>query len=898
MNKKIDLQKDGLTARQVAQSRTIHGENRLSRQKKKSLPQSFLESFGDPIIKILLIALAVNVLFLFREANWFEVIGIGVAILIATLVSTLSEHGSEAAFEKMQEDAARTNCRVLRRGGLVDLPVEELVVSDLVLLQPGDRVPGDGRLLEGTLEVDQSALNGESKEAKKFVDSRYESDAPSFLNPLLLFSGTVINSGDAWMEVTQVGDQTFFGKIGAELQQDHRESPLKIRLGELAKSIGRIGYAAAALTAISYLFRAVLMENNFDQALILETVTTPTLIIEHLIKAITLAVTVVVMAVPEGLPMMITVVLSANMKRMRADNVLVRRLVGLETAGSMNILFTDKTGTLTRGKLEVTHLLTGDASIASHKEFTRKSTSLTPILHAAILNNTAAILQGGVAMGSNATDRAVLAFANALPLSQKSQPLKKIATLPFQSETKFMATSVRGQDGKSRTLIKGAPEKILPQCKQFYTQSGAVTPLSSGRQRELNDQMNHLASHAVRLIAIAVGDVTVSPSSQKNVLQNLTLVAVLGIRDDLRPEAFAAVREVQGAGIQTVMITGDAPMTATAIAREVGILRSEQDVVLSSTEMQGLSDDALSALLPRLRVVARALPSDKSRLVRIAQQKDLVVGMTGDGVNDAPALKAADIGFAMGSGTEVAKEAGDIVILDNNFLSIVKAVSYGRTIFKSIRKFIIYQLSICMCAVLVTIMGPLIGVAFPITIIQMLWINIVMDTLAGMAFSGEKPRKAYLSEPPKRRDEPILNRYMKGQIAWSSIYSSLLCIFFLRSPSVDRLIASHTGTQAEVYKMTAFFALFMFLAIFTSFCSRTHSLNLMDHLAANKPFLFIMGLVSVIQLGILYYGGVIFRTVPLPVPLIAIIIVAAMSVIPVDLLRKKLIRNTVGVLGT
>lgn len=898
MQKTINITTDGLTTKQVAQSRKIHGENKLSQQQKKSLPQSFLESFGDPIIKILLLALGVNVLFLFREANWFEVIGIGVAILIATLVSTLSEHGSEAAFEKMQQDAARTNCRVLRKGGLLELPVEELVVSDLVLLQPGDRVPADGRLLEGTLDVDQSALNGESKEAKKFVDPRYDSTVESFLHPQRVFSGTVVTAGDAWMQVTQVGDQTVFGKIGLELQQDHRESPLKIRLATLAKSIGRIGYAAAALTALSYLFRTIVIANQFEPDKMLQTLRTPVLMVEHLMKAITLAVTVIVMAVPEGLPMMITVVLAANMKRMRRDHVLVRRLVGLETAGSMNLLFTDKTGTLTRGKLEVTHLLAGDASLMTHKQYTKQVTALTPILYEAIQQNTAAILQGGVAMGSNATDRAILTFSTALPMRKKMPVLQKLGSIPFDSQTKWMATTVRAEDGEIRTFFKGAPEKLLPHCTQYHAPSGGVTPMSSARRAALQDQMNQLASQAVRLIAIAVGSVPISGGAPQQMLHNLTLVGVLGIRDDLRPEAFAAVREVQGAGIQTVMITGDAPVTATAIAREVGILRSPQDLVLSSSEMQGLSDEALGTLLPRLRVVARALPSDKSRLVRIAQQKELVVGMTGDGVNDAPALKAADIGFAMGSGTEVAKEAGDIVILDNNFLSIVKAVSYGRTIFKSIRKFIIYQLSICMCAVLVTIMGPLIGVAFPITIIQMLWINIVMDTLAGMAFSGEKPRKSYLAEPPKRRDEPILNRYMKGQIAWSSIYSSLLCIFFLKSPMVDRVIAEHAGRAAEAYKMTAFFALFMFLAIFTSFTARTHSLNLLDHLAANKPFLLIMGLVSVIQLGILYYGGVLFRTVPLPLSLIVMVILTAMTVIPVDLIRKKLIRNTVGVLGT
>lgn len=888
MQDRIDFTQQGLTEEQVRQARQKYGENRLSKHKRKHLFVSFLESFGDPLIKILLIALAVNIIFVFQHANWVELVGIAVAILLATLVSTLSEHGSESAFERMQEEASHVNCRVMRSHGLVEIQMDEIVVGDIVWLQSGDRIPADGIIIYGALDVDQSALNGESKEAKKtphHLSSHEVENNDEFLNPAALFSSSIVCAGEAYMRVTQVGDQTFFGKIGAEIQTETRESPLKLRLGELAKSIGRIGYTAAIFTALAYLFNVLVLDHQFDTARMMVTLRQTDVMVMHLVKAVMLSVTVIVMAVPEGLPMMITVVLSANMKRMLKDNVLVRKLVGIETAGSLNILFTDKTGTLTKGKLEVTHFIVGDGTVFSKQELYQKQLKLKQTLHDAVYYNTAAAMQGNAAIGGNATDRAVLEFV--AQLNSEVKNVTKLDTLPFTSDTKFMTTTVSGD--LNATLIKGAPEKILPYCTQYYHQNGTTSRFVN--QAEINAQMTKFAQQAIRLIAVAVGD---SSLRGKTSLQNLKLVGLFGIRDDIRPEAISGIRQVQSAGIQTVMITGDAPTTATAIARDIGLLTSPQDVVITSAELKTMSDQEIDQILPRLRVVARALPGDKSRLVRIAQNKELVTGMTGDGVNDAPALKQADIGFAMGSGTEVAKEAGDIVILDDNFFSITKAISYGRTIFKSIRKFIIYQLSICMCAVGVTVIGPLLGIDFPITVIQMLWINIVMDTLAGMAFSGEKARKKYMQEPPKKRNEPMLNGYMKGQIAVGSIYSTILCLVFLKGDFFQNLI----GMEDYLYKLTAFFALFMFLAIFTSFCARTHSINLFENLSHNQPFLLIMGLVTVIQLFILYYGGNIFRTVRLEQADLLLIVLIAATVIPVDILRKLVIRKTVGVAGT
>jgi plasma-membrane calcium-translocating P-type ATPase len=883
----------GLTKEEVKQSREKYGENRISNKKRKGFFHSFIESFGDPIIKILLIALAINIIFLFKQSSWLESVGIGVAILLATFVSTISEYGSESAFEKLQEEAARIECRVQRAEGLLQIPINEIVVGDIILLQPGDRVPADGILLEGSLDVDQSSINGESKEAKKYPQQNLQKPnwgMVDFMDPRLVFSGTVVCAGEGFMQVVQVGDKTYYGRIGVEIQEETRDSPLKIRLKELAEGIGKFGYVAAACTAFAYFFNNILLYCKFEPALILSMCSSWKIMFPHIIKACTLAVAVIVMAVPEGLPMMITVVLSANMQRMLRDNVLVRKLVGLETAGSINILFTDKTGTLTCGKLDVTNFVSGNGKVWKKSEVGVNRIKLWEILHDSIKYNCSAVLNGKSAIGGNASDRAMLEFVSNIQNSNRK--INIVDVIPFSSDLKYMSTTIIGD--WNATLIKGAPEKILPYCRKYYDEAGMVLPITNTSRIEYI--YKQLTEKAVRMIAVAVVDPAGNKTSiqKNNGFDNLILVGLIGIRDEIRPEAIKGVNDVQHAGIQTVMITGDSTPTAFAIASEIGLIKNNNDIILSSDEMKTMSDEHLSSILPDLRVVARALPTDKSRLVRIAQSKGLVVGMTGDGVNDAPALKLADIGFAMGSGTEVAKEAGDIVILDDNFISISKAICYGRTIFKSIRKFIIYQLSICMCAVGITVIGPLIGVDSPITVIQMLWINIVMDTLAGLAFSGEKARSSYMNEPPKARREKIINLYMKNQIAVNSIYSTLLCLFFLKSTVLERVFQFPNN----LYKMTAFFALFMFTAIFTSFCSRTHKMNLLDYIAVNKPFLWIMGIVTVIQIMIIYFGGSIFRTVRMDFKHLILVIMLAFTVIPVDFIRKTILGRKTDYMGT
>jgi calcium-translocating P-type ATPase len=571
--------------------------------------------------------------------------------------------------------------------------------------------------------------------------------------------------------------------------------------------------------------------------------------------------------------MMITVVLSANMRRMMKDNVLVRKLVGVETSGSLNILFTDKTGTLTQGKLAVTAFITCTGKVVDAKRLIKTGLYKDVALNCGCNNSSQYVKK--TAVGGNSTDRALMEFVGGGIDTSRQKGL----VMPFDSAKKYSFTEIIDND-KKLVLVKGAPEVLLPACINALGENGGVGSFDAAAVKRA---MVEQAEGRSRLLALC----QCSNITDARSLKNFTLVGLLCIKDEIRKEARAAVREVVGAGIQVVMVTGDNRVTAESVARASGLLglKNPDELVLTSSELNVLSDDEVKKILPSLRVVARALPSDKSRLVRISQEIGLVAGMTGDGVNDAPALKKADVGFAMGSGTEIAKEAGDIIILDNNIASIAKAILYGRTIFKSIRKFLIFQLSINLCAVLVSIIGPFIGFETPVTVIQMLWINMIMDTLAGLAYAGEPPLPEYMKEPPKKRRAQIINRYMASQIAWSGVYTTILCILFFKLPFFNVFFR---GEQR--YLLTGFFALFIFAGVFNSLSARTYRLNLLAHIVKNKVFLLVMAMVSVIQISLIYFGGRVFRTTGLTVPELTLILCLASTVIIADLARKIVLR--------
>ena len=856
----------GLSNEEVELNRKKYGTNSITNVKSKGFFRLLLESLGDPIIKILLVALAVKVVFLFQDSNYFETLGILIAIFLASFISTISEYGSEAAFRRLGEESAKILVKVLRNGKVIEIPLEEVVKNDIIVLQSGDRIPADGYLLKGELRVDESSLNGETKEAKKYPPL----NPNNLQDQNKLYRGSVVYNGDAYMLVTEVGDKTLYGALAKELGESAPISPLKLRLQGLAKFISKIGYCGAALVTISYLFSVIVIDNNFNPELIMNTITDFRVMANHLIYALTLSVTIIVVAVPEGLPMMITLVLSSNMKRMLKSNVLVRKLVGIETAGSINVLLTDKTGTLTKGKLEVSEIISADNIHYKNIEKIKQNKKYyEEIYNNLYYNNESKFNDKGDAFGGNTTDRACLSFL------KTDEKIKRriIDKTPFNSESKYSTATL--DNGK--TYIKGAAEKLLPNVNYYLNHQGEEKILLN--RKLITNMADSLTKKGIRVLVLCY--------SKDKEIKNLVFLGLIAIKDELRDEAKEGVSLIRSAGINMIMITGDAKETAESIASDAGLLDKE-DIVLTSEELAKLSDEEIKKIAGNLKVVARALPTDKSRLVRILEEMDLIVGMTGDGVNDAPALKKANVGFAMGSGTEVAKEAADIVILDDNILSISKAILYGRTIFKSIRKFIIYQLTVNMCALILSIIGPFIGINTPITIIQMLWLNMIMDTFSGLAFSFEPALKSYMYEPPKPKSEPIINSYMIGEVLFTGLYSAILCILFLKLPIVKEFI--RVGEDYK-YLMTAYFALFIFIGIFNAFNARSERINILANLSKNKVFIAIILFIISVQIYLIYHGGDLFRTYGLKANEFFIVLLLAATVFPVDFLRKIFLRR-------
>lgn len=905
----------GLSDKEAAESKQKYGDNSMTEQASESFWDKLKDNLGDPMIKILLVALGVNVLLWILglvgviksgAPEWYEPLGILVAIMLATLVSTISEYNNESAFQKLQEEASRIMCKVYRNGDITEVAINDIVVGDAILLQAGDKIPADGIVIDGDLKVDQSVLNGESREAKKIAVPEGWTDTDEntdFDSEYKVYRGAVVCSGNAVMQVTVVGDKSVYGKIASELQtEDDRDTPLKVKLGNLANGISKFGYIGGIAIAVAMLIKTFFLDPDFS--FMVENAFNWVGVLEAVINAVMIAVVVIVMAVPEGLPLMIAIVSAQNMGKMLKDNVLVRKVAGIETAGSLNILFSDKTGTITKGKLEAVSFITGD--VQEFKSINELGDGLHDMLSLSIQHNTLSMVSGEGSerrvIGGNATERAILGFDID---GTKKDGITAVGNIPFNSTNKYSATQI---DGARRiTLIKGAPEKILQRCATYYDMNGEKQPFDMNK---LNAKIDELANRAIRVLAIATSDDALGEEALPDG-NNWTLVGAVGIRDEVRPESVTAIREVKGAGVQVVMITGDRKETAVAIAKEAGLLEKDTDVVLTSDELAKLSDEEIKEKLRDIRVIARALPSDKSRLVRLAQELDLVAGMTGDGVNDSPALKKADVGFAMGGGTEVAKEASDIVILDDNFNSIDKAILYGRTIFNSIRKFIIFQLTINVAAVLISFICPLLDLESPLNVIQILWVNLVMDTLAALAFGGEPALSRYMQEKPKKRTEPIISKNMMSEIivgaGWTFALSLAMLIlgtfaFDKNVPGVS--ILEHFGWIRETaeglgshaYLHTAYFAFFILVAVFNGFNARTEKMNLFDNLSKNKGFLTVFGIITLVQIAMTYIGlavpavGEILGCHGLNLTEWLVVLVMSISIIPIDLIRKAIVK--------
>ena len=846
----------GLTDEEVVKSRNKYGSNEIKKTNNNSFFKLLLESLGDPMIKILLIVLGIKVVFLFAEFDWFETLGILIAIFIASLISTISEYGSNKAFQKLLENNNQKMVKVKRNGKLCLISINDIVVSDIVYLSNGDYIPADGEIIDGSILIDESSINGESRETYK--DSKLSGEKRK------VYKGTIVTSGECIVKVCSVGVNTLFGKIAKEVQEKSSDSPLRIRLKHLASIISKIGYVGAFLVFFSYLFSSIVIANNFNLNLIIDCVSNVSLMIDYVIYALTLAVTIIIVSVPEGLPMMVALVLSTNMKKMIKKNILVKKMVGIETAGSLNVLLTDKTGTLTNGKLSVYGIINYQDKLFNNDVELYKYPKYYNIVGNSIVLNNDAVISDNKIINGNSTDKALISFMNYI---SDEKIIKKES---FDSDKKYSLVETNNY-----IYYKGAPEVLIPKCKYYLNND----------VEDSNVDFDYLNRVIAKYMHKGYRVISLCYKNKSN--NNVVYVGSVLLKDEIRKDAKEGIKLIKSSGVKMIMVTGDSLDTALFISKELNLL-SDDDIYLTSSDLSLMSDDEIKSKINKIKVVARAKPHDKSRLVKIIKEMNLVVGMTGDGINDAAALKKCDVGFAMGSGTDVAKEASDIVILDDNINSISMAILFGRTIFKNIRKFIIFQLTMNICAMSLSIIGPFIGISTPVTVMQMLWINMIMDTLAGLAFAYEEPLLSYMDEKPKSKNEPIINKYMYEEIVFTGLYSSLLCILFLKIPFVKSLIRYDVNDK---YFLTAFFALFVFMGIFNAFNTRTNKYNLFYKIKNNKVFLIIFMLVAIMQIYFIYYGGIIFRTYGLNLKELLIVLGLAFSVVPVDLFRKFIFSN-------
>lgn len=861
---------NGLNNEEVKANRETYGSNKIIEAEPKKFWKEWVANFEDPMLKLLVgITILMAIIAVLGFTEWFEVIGILVSVSIVTLISTKTTMTSDSEYRKLKENNSHEECKVYRNGKVEIIDVNDIVVGDLVIVQSGEKIHADGYLYQGNIKIDNSALNGESIEVSKIGLSgiTYDFEQGDMTDSHMLLRGALAVDGEGVMKVLKVGMNTMMGEMAKEMSEDEIDSPLKVKLTKLAEQISMFGYIGAVVIGLAILGNSIL-SMGFN-----EWIGQPIpLMIKDVLNAVLVAITIVVMAVPEGLPLMIAIVLMQNTSKMLKHNVLVRKAVGIETAGSLNILFSDKTGTITKGKLEVVNFIDYDGNSYEKFEDLRDQYDIVAesVIDSMYHNNSAMIVDGEV-VGGNMTDRALLEYVKDYTQFGNINA-KKERVITFNSTNKFMATQIKyfedvDFEGNVLTLYKGAVERILERCN-----------LTQNELDNFNSMVDEMANNSIRVLALGY---KIGEMESEDLPQEMKLIGIVGIRDDVRPEAKVAIKEVQNAGVQVVMITGDRKETAVAIAKDSGLITSDSDVVLTSSELQAMSDDEVKALIPNLRVVARALPTDKSRLVRLSQELGLVTGMTGDGSNDSPALKRADVGFAMGSGTDVAKEAGDIVILDDNFKSIVDSILYGRTIYNNILKFIKFQLTINVVAVLICAICPFFGIQEPLNICQLLCVNLIMDGLGAMALGGEPALKEYMNEKPKSRTQSIVTKDMMLQVGIMGAFMVVMSFIFLFSSDIQAMFG-------EAH-LTGYFALFVLMSIWNGFVVRSENGNLIKGLEQNPLFAKVMFAIGVIVVGLVYIGGDFLGVVPMNFSQWMLVLFVSLTVLGVGSILKNVL---------
>ncbi len=873
----------GLTDQQVEESRKKYGSNQIKEAEPETFWQQFMDGFNDPMIRILcVIAVIMFIMFLAGQGEWYEPVGTIIAVLLVNFVSAKTGVSNDNAYRKLKESQKKDTAKVIRGGVLTVVEVDDVVVGDIVVLQSGDKILADGILIDGDLFVDNSALNGEAEECKKTpapegfkIPENITGD--TFVDAHSLFRGATVLDGKGYMVVQKVGEATMMGKMAKDMENKEPDSPLKVKLNKLASQISVFGYVGAIVIAIAYFVHYIILAGSISAYFSMGWIE----VLKGVMNAVTVAITIIVCAVPEGLPLVIALVLMQNTGKLYKVNVLVRKSIGIETAGSLNILFSDKTGTITKGQLEVVEFLDGNAEILDVRN-TKTATEIKGNLELSIGKNTGAMFDNRhQVVGGNMTDQALLKFLGEETYKMLAEQDEYTVTeqQEFNSANKFSQAYI---ETLGKTFYKGAPERILAKAAYYLNQEGKEVPLDL---EKINKKIDDLANRAMRVLAFGYS----KKRMEENVIHDdVVLIGLVGIRDDVRPEAKEAIEEVQAAGIQVVMITGDRKETAVAIAKEAGLFKGGSDMALTSAELNAMSDEEIKAIIKDIRVISRALPTDKSRMVRICQELNLVVGMTGDGVNDSPALKQADVGFAMGSGTDVAKEAGKLVILDDNFNSIKNAIWYGRTLYINILKFCKMQLVINVAAVLVSAICPFIGIEAPLKVTHLLWINLCMDSLASIMFAGEPALKKYMRDKPRRRDESIISKAMANQILVMGGWLTIMSILWFKIPVFRTFFAN----EGQFY--TGYFCMFVFSFMVNAFNVRTDGLNVFSHLKENPMFVKIWFAIIAVQVVLVSIGGVvgeIFSCERFGLKGWAIVILMSLTMYPIDVVRKLIFKT-------
>jgi len=876
---------NGLTDKEVEKSREQSGSNVIPDSEPTTFWDEFKETFNDPMIRILLaIAVLMIVMFFVGYAEIYEPLGTIIAVFIVAFVSAKTGVASDTKYRELKDSAEKDKCKVYRNGVITVINVDDVVVGDKVLLQSGDKIPADGILVNGSLRVNNSALNGEAEECEKTEAAEgfalaEEITGDTFVDAHSLFRGAVVFDGEGVLDVRKVGLKTMMGKMAEEMQEGEPDSPLKVKLAKLAKQISVFGYIGAIAIAILYFGYFIVSAGGISAyfAIGIEQ------IIKDIVEAVSLAIVIIVCAVPEGLPLMISLVLMQNTSKMLDRNVLVRKAEGIETAGSLNILFSDKTGTITKGSLEVVDFFLGDGNSIPIQELSKHS-KIKGLVDLAIGKNTQSMFDASHrVIGGNVTDQALMKFIGETTFQALENSKEYIVTEQqgFNSANKFSQARI---ESLGKTFYKGAPERMLELATKYLDENGKEKPIDKA---VLDRKIDELASKAMRVLAFGYSN---QKLTQNKINDDVVIIGFVGIRDDVRSEAKEAIQEVQNAGIQVVMITGDRLGTAIAIAKDAGLIKSDHDRALSSAQLNEMTDEEVKAIIPSVRVIARALPTDKSRMVRLCQELNLVVGMTGDGVNDSPALRRADVGFAMGSGTEAAKEAGEIVILDDNFKSIKDAILYGRTIYHNILKFCKFQLVINVAAVIVSAIAPFFGVEEPLKVTHLLFVNLVMDGLGAIMLGNEPALEKYMREEPRRRDESIISKSMMIQIVVMGLWLTVISFVYLKAPIFRNLF------ETEEQHLTGYFVLFIVSALFNGFNVRDDGFGIFKGLNENTGFLKVFFTIILVQALIVNAGlvpislftwiGNMFSCVPFGIQGWIAVILLAVTMIPVDILRK------------